>query len=140
MPGIAAIHYPLRHVDAGSGDVRAPAHIGHFAHRTAVNSHPHGISGCALSACAISSAHRAGSSELLRKTSAMPSPVGSLTSCSLVDSATCEVAYALDLGQPAQPLLLLFDQELGIADQVDEQDVPDLERTRSPRVLKIQAP
>src|ERR1700736_3239435 len=48
--------------------------------------------GNALSACAISSAHCAGSSALLRKTSAIPSPVGSLTSCSLLASATCVVA------------------------------------------------
>jgi hypothetical protein len=41
VPGVAAIHHPLRHVDAGSGDVGAPAHIGHLAHRPAVNAHPH---------------------------------------------------------------------------------------------------
>ena len=32
-----------------------------------------------------------------------------------------------DLGQLAQPLLLLFDQELGVTDDVDEEDMPDLE-------------
>ncbi len=41
VPGVAAIHHPLRHVDAGPGDVGAPAHVGHLAHRSAVNAHPH---------------------------------------------------------------------------------------------------
>ena len=42
VPGVAAIHHPLRHVDAGPGDVGAPAHVGHLAHRSAVNAHAHG--------------------------------------------------------------------------------------------------
>ena len=41
VAGVAAIHHPLRHVDAGPGDVGAPAHVGHLAHRSAVNAHPH---------------------------------------------------------------------------------------------------
>ena len=41
VPGVAAIHDPLRHVDSGSGDIGASAHVSHFAHRSAVNAHPH---------------------------------------------------------------------------------------------------
>ena len=41
VPGVAAIHHPLRHVDAGPGDVGPPTHVGHLAHRPAVNAHPH---------------------------------------------------------------------------------------------------
>ena len=41
VAGVAAIHDPLRHVDPGPGDVRAPAHVGHLAHRSAVNAHAH---------------------------------------------------------------------------------------------------
>ncbi|HEY4272365.1 MAG TPA: hypothetical protein VGM65_10190 [Candidatus Udaeobacter sp.] len=41
VPGVAAIHHSLRHVDAGPGDVGAPAYIGHLAHPSAVNAHPH---------------------------------------------------------------------------------------------------
>src|SRR5690349_14756957 len=37
VPGVAAIHYALRHVDAGSGDVGATAHVDYLAHRPAVN-------------------------------------------------------------------------------------------------------
>ena len=41
VTGIAAIHHPLRDVDAGAGDVFALVHIGDVMHRTAVNAHPH---------------------------------------------------------------------------------------------------
>ena len=41
VAGVAAIHHSLRHVDPGPGDVGAPAHVGHLAHRSAVNAHAH---------------------------------------------------------------------------------------------------
>ena len=40
VPGVAAIHHPLRHVDSGPGKIDAPSHVGHFAHGPAVNAHP----------------------------------------------------------------------------------------------------
>ena len=40
VPGIAAIHYPLRHVDAGTRDIIPAIHVGHVAHRAAVHTHP----------------------------------------------------------------------------------------------------
>src|SRR5438046_7927295 len=40
MPGIAAIHDALRHVDPCSRDVRFVVHIGHSIHWAAVHSHP----------------------------------------------------------------------------------------------------
>ena len=41
MTGIAAIHHPLRHVDAGPGNGGLSVQIGDFIHRAAVNAHPH---------------------------------------------------------------------------------------------------
>ena len=41
VTSIAAIHYPLRQVDARAGDIGAPVQIGHFAYRAAMNSHSH---------------------------------------------------------------------------------------------------
>ena len=41
VPGIAAIHHSLRHVDASAGDVRLFVYIGDFVHRAAVNAHAH---------------------------------------------------------------------------------------------------
>ena len=41
VPGVTAIHHPLRHVDAGPGEFGAPTHVGHLTHRSAVNAHAH---------------------------------------------------------------------------------------------------
>ena len=41
VPGVTAIHHPLRHVDASPGDVGAPTHVGYLTHRSAVNAHAH---------------------------------------------------------------------------------------------------
>lgn len=40
MTAIRAIHYPLGHIDARSGNVGAIVHVGEPIHRSAVNSHP----------------------------------------------------------------------------------------------------
>jgi hypothetical protein len=53
--------------------------------------------------------------------------IGNRTSCSL-GASTHLRGRQYDLGELAQPLLLLFDQKLGITDQIDEQDVTNLER------------
>ena len=39
VPGVAAIHDPLRHVDAGTGEIGMTIHIDHPADRTAVHAH-----------------------------------------------------------------------------------------------------
>jgi len=39
VPGVAAIHHPLRHVDAGAGDVGSLIDIDDFIDRAAVDSH-----------------------------------------------------------------------------------------------------
>jgi hypothetical protein len=41
VPGIAAIHHPLRDVDSSAGDVATTAHVSHLAYRPAMNPHPH---------------------------------------------------------------------------------------------------
>src|SRR5438876_10501727 len=40
MSGIAAIHHPLRHIDAYSSNVALIIYIGDLIYRAAVNSHP----------------------------------------------------------------------------------------------------
>ena len=40
MPGVAAIHHPLRHVNARAGHIRPFVHIHHSTDRPAVNAHP----------------------------------------------------------------------------------------------------
>ena len=39
VPGVAAIHHPLRHVYPGAGDIRLFVQIGDRINRTAVDSH-----------------------------------------------------------------------------------------------------
>jgi len=39
VPGIAAIHHPLRHVDSRAGNIRPITNINDRIHRAAVNSH-----------------------------------------------------------------------------------------------------
>ncbi|MDQ6913480.1 MAG: hypothetical protein M3128_11470, partial [Verrucomicrobiota bacterium] len=39
MPGITAIHDPLRHVHPGAGDIRALIHICHGVHRPGMHTH-----------------------------------------------------------------------------------------------------
>ncbi len=39
VPGVAAIHHPLRHVDAPAGDIGPLVHVGHFVNRSTVNAH-----------------------------------------------------------------------------------------------------
>ena len=41
VPGVTAIHHPLRHVDAGARRGCSSTHVGHLAHRAAVNAHAH---------------------------------------------------------------------------------------------------
>ena len=41
MTRVAAIHHPLRQVDARASDIGAPVQIGHFTHRAAMNAHSH---------------------------------------------------------------------------------------------------
>ena len=53
-----------------------------------------------------------------------PSPVGSLTSCSSV--ASRPACRHRDLRQLVEPLLLFLDQELGVTNYVDGEDMPDL--------------
>jgi hypothetical protein len=64
VPGIAAIHYALRDVDAGASDIRALVDVDHAAYRTAVPMRSRS-SGCAFRARLISNAHSTGSSGLL---------------------------------------------------------------------------
>ena len=40
VPGVAAIHHPLRHVEAGTGEIGLTVHIDHAADRAAVHAHP----------------------------------------------------------------------------------------------------
>ncbi len=40
VPGVSAIHHPLRHVDAGTSHVGAFVHVDHATDGATVNAHP----------------------------------------------------------------------------------------------------
>ena len=40
VTGITTIHYPLRDVDAGTGNIGATTYVNHAANRPAMNPHP----------------------------------------------------------------------------------------------------
>ena len=126
VPGVAAIHHPLRHVDAGPGDVGAPAHVGHLAHRSAVNAHAHRKFRVLL--------ERFG--DLERAPGRLFRAVAKDERHSITGRQPNELFVRRfadrrrrehDLSELVQPLLLFFDQELRVTDDVDEEDVTDLE-------------
>ena len=80
VTGIAAIHHPLRHVNARPGNVGTIAHIDHFIDRPAVNPHPQPDVGMVFNAAAISIAHSIGACGSSKNTRLIPSPVGMRTS------------------------------------------------------------
>ena len=126
VPGIAAIHHPLRHVDPSAGDISPPTHVGHVAHRAAVNAHPHCESPGALEGlCDLERTLR----RFLRtvaKDERHPVP-GRKPNELLIRRFAHLRRRQHDVGELSQPFFLLLDQELGKTDQIDKQDVPDLE-------------
>ncbi len=126
VAGVAAIHHPLRHVDAGPGDVGASAHVGHLAHRSAVNAHPHRKFGVLLERfgnleCAPGRFLRAVAEDQRH-------PVAGRQPDELfVGRFPHRRRRQRDFNELVQPLLLLFVQEFGVTDDVDEQDMPDLQ-------------
>ncbi len=123
---IAAIHHPLRQVNACPGDIAAPVHIGHFAHRAAMNPHPH------LNLRVLLERFPDLERALRRflRTIAKDqrhSIAGRQPHQLLVRRPNDLCRRQHDIGELPQSLVLLFDQELGITHKINEQDVPDLQ-------------
>ena len=116
----------------GAGDVGALVHIGHFVDRAAVNSHAHlKFADDSFSASADLQRALRRRFRTVRKTSAMPSPVGnrnSLPSASAMRN--CSVPRTISFSCLQRSLCSLIEQ-LRVTDDVDEQDVPDLELSPS---------
>src|SRR5207248_4618480 len=74
--------------------------------------------------------HRTGASRLVRKTSAPPSPVGKRSNLpSASANRNCSVPRTIS-PQCLKQFALLSDEQFRIADDVDEQNMPDLEPDR----------
>jgi hypothetical protein len=126
VPGVAAIHHPLRHVDAGPGEVGASAHVGHLVHRSAVNAHPHRKFRVFLER--FGNLERAPGRFLRAVMEDQRHPIAGRQPDELfVRRFAHRRGRQHDLGELVQPLLLFLVQELGVTDNVDEQHMPDLQ-------------
>jgi hypothetical protein len=126
VSGVAAIHHPLRHVDAGSGKIGPPAHVGHLAHRSAVNAHAHGKFRVLLKR--FGNLERAPGGFLRAVAEDQGHPIASRQPNELfVRRFTHRRGRQHDLSELIEPLLLLLVQELRVTDNVDEQDMADFQ-------------
>ena len=125
VTGVAAIHHPLRRIDPGAGDVRPPAHIRHFAHRTAVNSHPH--RNFRMLPERFGHLERAARRLLRAMTKNQRHPVaGRQFHHPLVRRLLHLRRREHNFAQLTERLALFFDQQLRVANDIDEEDMPDL--------------
>ena len=126
VPGIAAIHHPLRHVDAGPGDVGAAAHVGHFAHRPAMDSHPDRK--FRMLPQRFGDLERAPRRFLRAVVEDQRHPIAGRQPNELFVGRVAHLRRREhDRGELVQALLLFLDQELRVTDDVDEEDMPDFE-------------
>ena len=124
VPGIAAIHHPLRHVDPSPGEVGPPAHVGHFAHRPAVNAHSH--RNFRMLAERLGDLERASSGLFRAVMKDQGHPIAGRQPNELFVGRIADLRRPEDdFRQLAEALLLFLDQELGVTDEVDEEDMPD---------------
>ena len=127
VSGVAAIHHALRDVDPDAGGVGPPVHVDHRAHRPAVHAHAHLQFGmCLQSAMNFQRAfHR-----LLRTLieDQRHSIAGRDFYQSIRRFRPFEfVRAANNLIELLNQRVLLVRQQLGVTDNVDEQDMDDLQ-------------
>ena len=125
VSGIAAIHHSLGQVDSRARYVRPFVHVDNTTDRPAVDSHPHPQPRM-VRAPADLNAQETGASGVVAKTSAIPSPVGRRVSLTSSFGFAELLGCANNLVEFYANLALLFVQELGVTDDVDEEDMRDL--------------
>src|SRR5439155_26760852 len=86
VSGITAIQHSLRDVDSRSCKIRFVVNVGDSIDRPTVNSHPQLNERMLLQGFADLEAHRVGSSRLRKKSSAIPSPIGTRLSLPLASA------------------------------------------------------
>ena len=130
VAGVATVHDSLRHVDAGAGDIRPLADIDDTTHRSAVDSHPHLQIRMILEG--FTNLQRTDDGRIRRagkdKSHAIASRQrGQLTgSVGVAESISC----SHDLIEGVQVIALLINQQLGVTDNIDEQNMRDLQTER----------
>jgi hypothetical protein len=126
VAGIAAIHHALSNVDSGSGNVRLLVEIGHFVDRTAVNSHAN--TKFRMIPERVANLNRAKNWRFQVAKDKRAAVTGWQTEeLSFGFGSTKLVGSAHDRAQFLNVRALLGGAQFGIADDVDEEDVRDLE-------------
>ena len=127
VSGVPAIHHSLGQVDSRSRYIGAIIHIGSPADRTAVDSHAHPQ--LRMAPQCIANLYRAGNWSVRRCCKDQRHSVAGRQARQFASSIGC----AERIGSPnnfierMQIIALLIDQELGVTDDVDEENVPDLQ-------------
>ncbi|MGB8341851.1 MAG: hypothetical protein WCE51_09685 [Chthoniobacterales bacterium] len=111
VPGIATIHHPLRHVDAGARDIIPATHVGHFADRSAMYSHSH--SNLRMPLERLCNLQRTARRFLRAVAKNERHPIARRKPNELFVRRFAHLrGVQYDLGETAQPFLLLFNQQL----------------------------
>ena len=126
MAGIAAIHHPLSDVDSGSGNVRLLVEIGHLVDRTAVDSHSDAK--FRMIPERVGNLNRAKDGHFQVAKDERAAVTGRQTEeFSFGFGSAKLVGSAHDLAQFLNVRALLCGAQFGIADDVDEKNMRDLE-------------
>jgi hypothetical protein len=126
VTGITAIHHALRDVDPGSGDISLFVQISDFIDRAAVNAHPHSQFGMMFEFFANLDRAKDGRFGAGVEDQCATIAGGQAEQFAFRFSQAELLRAAHDLFQCLKLLALLGDEQLGVTDNVDEQDVPDL--------------
>jgi len=127
VTGITAIHHPLGHIDAGAGNVRLFVQIDHFVNRAAVDSHSNLQPRVGLERFTDlkGTKHRRFRSRPKNQRSAVTGWKPQQFAFGLRRfELFCRLNNRL---QRLELFALLINQQFGIADDVDEQDMSDFE-------------
>jgi hypothetical protein len=127
VSGIATIHHPLRHVDAGAGDVGSLIDIDDLIDRAAVDSHAELNRGMTFQRpCNVHGAPR-------RRLGIGAENQRHAVASRQTDQLSCRLGLA-EFPCPAHHFVqlieyftLLLKEQSGIADNIDEENVPDLQ-------------
>ena len=127
VPGVPAIHHSLGQVDSRSRYIGAIIHIGNPADRTAVDSHAHPQ--LRMAPQCIANLYRAGNWGVRRCGKDQRHSVAGRQARQFASSIGCAERIGLpnNFIERMQIIALLIDQELGVTDDVDEEDMGDLQ-------------
>ena len=127
VSGVSAIHHSLRQIDSSARYIRTIVHVGNTAHRSAVDSHAHPQ--LRVAPQCLADLQRTGNRCVRRGRKNQRHPIAGGQARQLTSSVGCaeRISFSNNLVERMRIIALLIDQELGVTDDVDEQDMRDFE-------------